>query len=165
MDDAQTINGCVSCFGPNLISPNEKTFEEFYLRYLLTHRPGMASFKEIRSHKGILYDNYIEIAAAMGLLQSEKEWIHCMMEDFASVISNNQKLRELFVTILCHNNPHNVKTLWDHFKEELSDDFKYKRTEFEYINHHHQMQHNSNNNNNFNEEKEDEHSKQIKPSD
>ncbi len=103
-----------------------KTFEEFYLRYLLTHRPGMASFEEIRTHKGILHDSYIETAAAMGLLQSEKEWIHCM-EDFASVITNTQKLRELFVTILCHNNPHNVKTLWDRFKEELSDDFKYKQ--------------------------------------
>ena len=134
------------------ISPNEKTFEEFYLRYLLTHRPGMASFEEIRTHKGILHDSYIETAAAMGLLQSEKEWIHCM-EDFASVITNTQKLRELFVTILCHNNPHNVKTLWDRFKEELSDDFKYKRTEFEYIKL--QMQ-----NNNV-EVKEGEHSKQF----
>jgi len=112
----------------------------------------MASFEEIRTHKGILHDSYIETAAAMGLLQSEKEWIHCM-EDFASVITNTQKLRELFVIILCHNNPHNVKTLWDRFKEELSDDFKYKRTEFEYINL--QMQ-----NNNV-EVKEGEKSKQF----
>ena len=45
-----------------------------------------------------------------------------------------RKLRELFVIILFHNNPANPLLLWDTFKEQLSDDYRHRRVEWERIN-------------------------------
>jgi ATP-dependent DNA helicase PIF1 len=112
------------------IPPGTKFSEEYFLRCLLTIRPGIGSYEEIVTYNGITYNTFIETCAAMGLLQNDKEWIHCM-EDFAAVETNIHKLRELFVMILCHNNPADALQLWNRFKEELSYDFKFQRIEFE----------------------------------
>ena len=62
----------------------------------------------------------------MGLLQDDLEWHQCM-RDAALVMTNIHKLSELFVIILYFNAPSDPRRLWDEFKNDLSDDFKYRR--------------------------------------
>lgn len=111
------------------ISPSGGQRQELYfLRTLLTKRIGMSSFEELRTYEGIIYNSFQDCCRAMGLLQDDMEWIRCLQEA-AEVMTNIHQLRELFVVILFFNVPADPSKLWERFKDELSEDFKYRRVE------------------------------------
>ena len=108
------------------ITPNGARQELYFLRSLLTKRTGMGSFVELQTYGGIIYDSFQDCCRAMGLLQDDAEWFECIREA-ALVMTNIHRLRELFVMILAFNTPSNPAKLWEHFKDELCNDFKYQR--------------------------------------
>ena len=112
------------------IAPTAKNSELYYLRSLLTRVPGPSGFEALRTYNGVVYPTFQEACRARGLLQDDQEWFNCLHEA-CSAISNIRKLRELFVIILFYNNPANPLLLWNTFKEHLSDDFRYRRVQWE----------------------------------
>ena len=114
------------------ISPTGKNSELYHLRSLLTIRKGIASFEELRIYKGMTYSGFKETARGMGILREDKEWHKCL-SDYCQTMTNIHKLRALFVIIIFFNNLENPRALWEEFKEHLSDDFRYQRTQMDEI--------------------------------
>ena len=57
-------------------------------------------------------------------MESDNEWNHCLEE--AKLIQTGSQLRQLFVTILVHNNPLDPRKLYECHKPCLSDDCRFK---------------------------------------
>ncbi|GBN94956.1 hypothetical protein AVEN_264464-1 [Araneus ventricosus] len=57
---------------------NVKDAERFYLRTLLLHVPGAASFKFLRMVDNVIYDTFKQAAFHRHLLNSDEEWDHCL---------------------------------------------------------------------------------------
>ncbi|GBM15371.1 hypothetical protein AVEN_199633-1 [Araneus ventricosus] len=57
---------------------NVKDAERFYLRMLLLHVPGAASFKFLRTVDNVIYDTFKQVAFHRHLLNSDEEWDHCL---------------------------------------------------------------------------------------
>jgi hypothetical protein len=112
------------------IAPTAKNSELYYLRMLLTRVKGPRGFEDLRTFDGEVYPTFQEACRARGILQDDQEWINCLHEACATM-TNIHKLRELFVIILFYNNPANPRLLWDTFKKELSEDYRYQRVRWE----------------------------------
>ena len=109
------------------VTPKGGKYSELYqLRTLLTKRPGIGSFEELRTYNGKTYNTFLETAIAMNLLKEDAEWYRCIKE-MCETITNIRYLREAFVMTIFHNAPINPRGLWDSFKEYLCDDYKFKR--------------------------------------
>jgi hypothetical protein len=108
------------------ISPSAKNAELYFLRSLLTRRPGMASFDELRTYEGIIYNSFKETIKAMGLLKDDTEWKECLQE-MSSSTTNRRLLRENFVLILIYNTPSDPRELWETFKDKFCDDYRRRR--------------------------------------
>jgi hypothetical protein len=99
----------------------------FYLRLLLDKVKGPTSFEDLRTFNGITYLTFKESCVARGLVQTDEEWLLCMKEA-AEIQTNISKLRELFAIILHNNTPTKPLELWHECKNDLSEDFRQKRT-------------------------------------
>ena len=73
-----------------------------------------------------MYTTYHEAAFHLGLVEDDREWDIAMEE--SSVVAMPSQMRALFVIILTHGMPMNPSVLWNKYKDEMSDDFRYKRT-------------------------------------
>ena len=71
-----------------------------------------------------VHSTFQEACAARGLLEGDNEWNLCLKE--AGLIQTGQQLRELFVSILVHNNPLDPLSLYERHLSCLSDDCRYK---------------------------------------
>ena len=71
-----------------------------------------------------VHSTFQEACAARGLLEGDNEWNLCLEE--AGLIQTGQQLRELFVSILVHNNPLDPLSLYERHLSCLSDDCRYK---------------------------------------
>jgi len=65
-----------------------------------------------------------EACQQRGLLQDDAEWAQCMEE--ASSMASASCLRALFVALLVFNVVANPLALWEHFKEDMVEDFLYQ---------------------------------------
>lgn len=99
--------------------------ELFALRLLLMHVRGPTSFQSLKIVNGVQYRTFKEAAIAMGLLETNDEWLHCMEE--ASVWQMPSQLRQLFVSILCFGEPTDALGIWEAYKDCMIED--YLRTE------------------------------------
>jgi hypothetical protein len=109
------------------VTPKGGKYSELYqLRTLLTKRPGIGSFEELRTYRGQTYRTCLETAIAMHLLKEDAQWRSCI-EEMCETITNIKYLREAFVMVIFYNAPINPRGLWDSFKEYLCDDYKFKR--------------------------------------
>src|SRR5436190_3196570 len=71
--------------------------------------------------------------AARGLLEGDDEWDQCLEE--AGLIQTGHQLRQLFASILLHNNPLNPRLLYERHLPCLSDDCRYRlQTRFHLFN-------------------------------
>jgi hypothetical protein len=76
-----------------------------------------------------LYPTFQSACAARGLLENDNEWDQCLEE--AGLIQTGRQLRQLFVSILLHNNPIDPRSLYERHLSCLSDDCRYRlQTQF-----------------------------------
>ena len=94
---------------------------------------GAASFKALRTVNETTYITNKDACVALGLLADDSEWKECLSE--AAVHLSPKHLRQLFATILHHNQPTNPLCLWDlqfddgsFLKNLMSDDFRFLRS-------------------------------------
>ncbi len=99
--------------------------EKFFLRLLLTIVKDKASFEEIRTIDGHVFNTYKETCSELGLVGDDKEFYRCLNE--AKETETSRKLCHLFTLIIVHNTILNHMQLWNTFKDELSNDFKHER--------------------------------------
>src|SRR5271169_2461417 len=80
-----------------------------------------------------LYPTFQSTCAARGLLEGDDEWDQCLEE--AGLIQTGHQLRQLFASILLHNNPLNPRLLYERHLPCLSDDCRYRlQTRFHIFN-------------------------------
>ncbi|OQR81483.1 helitron helicase-like protein, partial [Achlya hypogyna] len=96
--------------------------ERFYLRMLLCHRRGPTSFQDIRTVDGVIYDRYKLTCQALGLLESDDEWLRCMRD--AAVSQMPSQLRDLFVVLLVFANPSDPAALWAEHGAHMCEDYQ-----------------------------------------
>jgi hypothetical protein len=101
------------------VSPRDT--ELYHLRLLLLHQKGCMSFEDVRTVRGVMYPTYQEAAAALGLLDDDREWDQCLEEAAAKEMPRH--LRQLFATILAYCNVSNIAQLWHGHIQSMSEDF------------------------------------------
>ena len=99
--------------------------EKYYLRRLLMHVRGPVHRKALRLVNGVMHRTNQDACVAMGLTQNDQEW-HMAMQR-ASQCRHPLSLRHLFVSILLNCGSQNTLEIWDHFKDQMSDDFPKER--------------------------------------
>ena len=105
-----------------------KEGERFFLRLLLLKIEGATSFDDLKTtyDAGIptIHASYQDACRDMGLLQDDSEWVNCM--ETASTFAHPIQLRNLFVTILLYNSVSDPPSLWNQFRECMSEDFLHR---------------------------------------
>ncbi|CAG8715791.1 3341_t:CDS:2, partial [Dentiscutata heterogama] len=96
---------------------NPSASELFYLRLLLTTVHGSQSFDHLKTVGNIVHPTFKSACLALGLLETDSEWIQCLEE--ASVLRTSSQLRTLFAIILMHCAPSHPEQLWLRFHEIL----------------------------------------------
>ncbi|RHY45909.1 hypothetical protein DYB26_003455 [Aphanomyces astaci] len=104
------------------VSPRDK--ERYCLRVLLIHQPLPSSFESLRTVNGTVHQLFEDACVALGLMESDLEWFHCM--DEGRHFRLPKSLRNLFCVILCFCNPTDVRKLWTEFYSALSEDFEFQ---------------------------------------
>ena len=75
----------------------------YYLRLLLKNRAGALSFEDLRTIDGIKHSCYKSACVALGLCESDKQWVDSLRE--AVQIAMPYSIRHLFCNILVHGEP------------------------------------------------------------
>jgi hypothetical protein len=70
------------------------------------------------------HTSFKEACQQRGLLQDYAEWAQCMEE--VTNMASASCLRALFVALLVFNDVANPLALWEHFKEDMAEDFLYQ---------------------------------------
>src|SRR5204863_1710589 len=94
------------------------------LRMLLYTVKGPKSFEHLQTYDGIIYSTYKGACIARELLESDDEWDICLTE--ASSFQTGDQLRRLFVTILLYNSPTDPLSLFNRYRQHLSDDCRHR---------------------------------------
>ena len=110
------------------VPPSMECKELFHFRILLNTVRGPTSFEDLRTMPGETTpcETYHEAAFRRGLVQEDREW-DIALEEESSVVMPAQ-IRLLFVIILTHGLPQNVKVLWTKYRDHMSEDFRHRRT-------------------------------------
>ena len=95
--------------------------ERYSLRLLLLHVRSPASFADVRTYLGVVYDTFKEAAVARGLYTDDQAWIATLEEGMNHHMP--QQFRNLFVSILFHCNPADEYGLWLRFRKALAEDY------------------------------------------
>ena len=85
---------------------------------------GKKSFQDLKTVDDVEYDTYKDACRALGLLEDDQAWID-VMED-ASHQDLPQKMRAIFIMLMCFTDLTEPKALFERFHERMSEDFKYK---------------------------------------
>ncbi len=112
-----------------LVQPTDG--KRYHLRLLLLNTPGATSYEDLKTTTDpnfllpdVVQETFLQACVARGLCQNDQEWFSCMSE--ACTFSFPNKLRELFVNILLFNEIAEPVTLWNSFKDQMSEDFLYQ---------------------------------------
>ena len=95
--------------------------ELYYLRLLLHHIKGPASFEHVRTVNGIVHETFRSACVAYGLLASDSNYISTLTE--AARLRVPLSLRQLFVHIVVYCRPNDVPRLYAKFEEEMLHDW------------------------------------------
>ncbi|GFS15301.1 ATP-dependent helicase [Elysia marginata] len=104
------------------VHPNNR--ECFYLRLLLHHVVGPASFQRLRTIQGHICNTYHEACNRLGLLENDAQWRDTMKE--AASVQSPRQLRQLFSIILTSCELASPVLIWDELKERMSEDFLFQ---------------------------------------
>lgn len=98
--------------------------ECYYLRLLLHKVKGPTSYTYLRTVDRHECDTFKEACNLLGILESDQHWI-ATLED-ASLCQSAGKIRQLFAVMIHFCDISDVKTLWETFKESMSEDFLHR---------------------------------------
>ena len=101
------------------VHPNHK--ECFYLRILLHEVKGPTSFDFLKTVDGVSCSTYHDACLKLGLLANDSQWSSTIEE--AAISRSPKALRCLFAMLLFYCEVSDPLTLWNNFKNELSQDF------------------------------------------
>lgn len=102
------------------VHPNNA--ECYFLRLLLHEVRGPTSFTYLKTVDSVLHPTYRAACIALGLLEHDAQWDQALSE--AVNVNFPNKLRELFAMMLCHCNVSDPLSLWEKYKEHLSEGVK-----------------------------------------
>ncbi|CAE1278018.1 unnamed protein product [Acanthosepion pharaonis] len=94
--------------------------ECFYLRLLLHEVSSSTSYNNLRTVNGVLCDTFREACLRLGLFEDDSQWDATMAE--GALLKMPSALHHLFTTILQMCEPSDPKSLWDKYKDFLSED-------------------------------------------
>ncbi|XP_071565387.1 uncharacterized protein [Temnothorax nylanderi] len=100
------------------IHPNNT--ECYYLRLLLHEIRGPTSFLDLKIANGVLCSTFQSACKALGLLEDDKHWDNTLEE--AALCDSPFKLRELFTVMLVFCQLTEPLSLWEKYKDSLSED-------------------------------------------
>ena len=100
------------------VDPTET--ERFALRLLLTVRSGPESFDDIRTVNDVLMENFTVTAIELGLLDNDRHWDLTL--DDAALLRSENRLRRLFVVIICQCQVGSPDQLWMRHRDQLTGD-------------------------------------------
>ncbi|KAG5627660.1 hypothetical protein H5410_012878 [Solanum commersonii] len=83
---------------------------------------GATSFENLQTVNGRKCETFNEAAKERGLLESYNSISECLRE--AVTFKMPTTLQSLFATILVHCNPTDVRSLWDTYYSDMSEDFQ-----------------------------------------
>ena len=105
-----------------LHSANPSEGERYYLYLLLLHVKGPLSFDDLRGGTHKSGRRFQHECVARGLLASDDEYVRTLQD--ASVDRRPSQLRLLFAHLLLHCDLRDSRALWEHFQEELTEDYR-----------------------------------------
>ncbi|XP_076032462.1 uncharacterized protein LOC143020185 [Oratosquilla oratoria] len=108
-----------------------KTVELFYLRLLLTHKPGPTSFEDLRTINGVMYESNREAVKALGLLSDEETWKETIL-DIINHTNDRKQLRETYASMLVFSDLEDQSGIWEEVKDYFSSDYLYNANLTEY---------------------------------
>ncbi|RCN50729.1 hypothetical protein ANCCAN_03114 [Ancylostoma caninum] len=94
--------------------------ECYYLRLLLHTVRGPTSFTDLKTVDGEVCETYREACQRRGLLENDRHWDTTLAEACQTCFPS--QLRTLFAIIITSCAPSNPQTLWEKYKESLSED-------------------------------------------
>jgi hypothetical protein len=100
------------------VHPNNA--ECYFLRMLLHTVPGPTSFLALKTVHGEVCETFREACQKLGLLENDEHWEMTLSE--GSVTCFPAQIRNLFAIILTTCNPANPKSLWEKYKDSMSED-------------------------------------------
>jgi hypothetical protein len=98
--------------------------ERYYLRLLLTQIPGATSYEDLKIYEGVQYPSFRDACVARGIADNDQEWELALEE--GKNFKSGASLRILFVTGLRMNLISDANSLWNKYKDALSDDLPKK---------------------------------------
>ncbi|KAK9873683.1 hypothetical protein WA026_023683 [Henosepilachna vigintioctopunctata] len=107
---------------PRMYTISPKHVEKFHLRILLLHTPGPKSFRDLLTVNGIVYSTFQEAAQQRYLICSDEEWKRTL--EHAALVDMPGSMRKLFAYLLCFCEVGHPLSLWDSFKEYMSEDYR-----------------------------------------
>eukprot|EP00267_Zea_mays_P045112 XP_020397355.1 uncharacterized protein LOC109941227 [Zea mays] len=107
-----------------IVSAHPAEGERYYLRVLLNHVTGAASYVDLRTVDGVTLPTFREAAERRGLLESDNTLDECLTE--RALFQMPSSLRRLFATILVYCEPSDVAVLWQKHKDSMSEDYQHK---------------------------------------
>ncbi|KIH66755.1 hypothetical protein ANCDUO_02915 [Ancylostoma duodenale] len=100
------------------VHPNND--ECYYLRLLLHTVRGPTSFTDLKTVDGEVCETYREACQRRGLLENDQHWDTTLAQACQTCFPS--QLRTLFAIIITSCAPSNPKSLWEEYKESLSED-------------------------------------------
>ncbi len=95
--------------------------EKYILPIVLLNRPVAASYKELRTIKGVLHNTYWAACILLDLLENEFEWHKCLRDSYKW---SSERLTGIPATILVHCEPSDPKSLFLNNKKLFKDDIR-----------------------------------------
>lgn len=102
------------------VHPNNT--ECYHLRLLLHEVRGPTSFESLRTINGVVQPTFKSACKALGLLEDDQHWRTTLQE--AALCQSPFMMRELFTILLVFCQVADPVSLWNEFRENLSEDFK-----------------------------------------
>ncbi|CAE1313603.1 unnamed protein product [Acanthosepion pharaonis] len=96
--------------------------ECFYLLLLLHEVSGPTSYNNLQTVNGVLCDTFREACLRLVILEDDSQWDATMAN--GALLKLPSALRHLFTTILQMSEPSDPKSLWDKYKDFLSEDIR-----------------------------------------
>lgn len=122
-EHVSNFNGGLETFVGRIYTVIPRGGEQFYLRTLLPHGLGAASFEEMKTVDGEIFTTYCEKCFCRGFLSDDAGWKRSLRDAFRSSF---QPLTELFAIILAHcesSSPLNILIKSkNHFSQDLAAD-------------------------------------------
>ena len=112
-----------------VVSLTPRHGDVFYLRVLLHHVPGAATFSDLRTVDGEVCATNQEACRRRGLLQDDDEWTAALAD--AVRTTRPGQIRQLFVVILLFCAPADPAALFRRYQADMGEDYAHRHPELQ----------------------------------